>query len=210
MHPQLAKFVRLSRQHWPGAQLELVTNGFLLHRHPDLPGVLASDPNTSISVSIHHTSTAYRTKLVPVVQLLIGWVRRYGVRVEWRPSHGYWTRRYTGIGAAMQPFDDRQPRRSWEHCTAKFCRQLFQGKIWKCPAVAYLQLQDAKYGLGSAWQPYLRYEPLSADCTDEALDAFFAAEEEPCCRMCPAVPERFALPSPLARPQGRARLAEPR
>ncbi len=197
IHPQLSDLVVLSRRHWPDAQLQVVTNGFLLHRHPQLPVVLAGDANASISVSIHHTGAAYREKLAPVVRLLHDWVRRYGIRVDYRPSHGSWTRRYTGTGAAMQPFDDGQPRRSWENCTAKLCHQLFEGKIWKCPAVAYLRLQDAKYGLGVAWRPYLQYEPLSADCSAAQLEAFFDAEDEPCCRMCPARPERFALPSPL-------------
>lgn len=197
IHPQLAALVALSRRHWPDAQLQVVTNGFLLHRHPELPVVLANDPNASISVSIHHTGRPYREKLMPVVRLLLDWVRRYGIRVEYRPSHAAWTRRYHGSGTAMEPFADGQPRRSWEQCTAKRCHQLFQGKIWKCPAVAYLQLQDAKYGLGRAWQPYMRYEPLSPDCTGEQLEAFFRAEDESCCRMCPADPQRFALPSPL-------------
>jgi hypothetical protein len=199
LHPQLAEFVALSRRHWPDAHLQVVTNGFLLHRHPELPRALADDGYASIAVSIHHTSAAYREKLMPVVRLLVDWTRRFGVRIELRPSHSTWTRRYRGTGAAMQPYDDDQPRRSWENCTAKFCRQLFAGKIWKCPAVAYLSLQEVKYGLGGAWQPYLRYEALSPDSTDAELERFFAAEEEPCCRMCPAVPERFALPSPLAR-----------
>lgn len=201
IHPCLAEFVALSLRHWPDAQLQLVTNGFLLHRHPDLPAVMANVPNAWISVSIHHDSPPYREKLMPVVRLLVDWVRR-GVRIECRPSHTYWTRRYTGFGAAMQPFADDQPRRSWENCAAKLCAQLFQGKIWKCPAVTYLQLADAKYRLASAWQPYLRYEPLASDCTDQELDAFFSREDESCCRMCPAVPERFRLPSPLP-PAGR-------
>jgi len=199
IHPQLAEFVALSRRHWPDAQLQVVTNGFLLHRHPELPVVLAGDANASISVSIHHRGGAYREKLIPVMRLLHDWVRRYGIRVDYRPSHAFWTRRYNGSGAAMQPFDDHQPRRSWENCTAKFCHQLFQAQIWKCPAVAYLQLQDAKYGLGAAWQSYLRYEPLSPDCSDTQLEAFFSGEDEPCCAMCPAEPQRFALPSPLPR-----------
>lgn len=199
IHPQLAEFVALSRRHWPDAELELVTNGFLLHRHPELPRMLANDAKARISVSIHHSSAAYREKLMPVVLLLADWTRRHGVRVEYRPSHTSWTRRYQGSGAAMQPYDDGRPRRSWEICPAKYCRQLFQGRIWKCPAVAYLPMQDAKYRLGSAWQPYLQYTPLSPDCSDQELATFFAVQEEPCCRMCPAEPQRFTLPSPLPR-----------
>src|SRR5262245_42354681 len=37
LNPDLSNFVRLARRHWPTAQLRVITNGFLLHRHGDLP-----------------------------------------------------------------------------------------------------------------------------------------------------------------------------
>lgn len=159
--------------------------------------MLGGDPNASIALSIHHNSRPYRERLMPVVALLIDWTRRFGVRVECRPSHLSWTRRYRGIGAAMTPFEDAEPRRSWENCPARTCKQLFRERIWKCPATAYLKLQHEKYGLGPAWEPYLGYEPLSPDCGEDELDAFFSLEDESCCSMCPAEPERFEMPLPL-------------
>src|SRR5438045_65614 len=35
LHPRLTEFVILSRRLWPASHLRLVTNGFLLHRHPE-------------------------------------------------------------------------------------------------------------------------------------------------------------------------------
>lgn len=197
VHPQLAEFVALSRRNWPEAELQLVTNGFLLHRHPDLPAVLANDARASIALSIHHTAAPYRKKLLPVISLLVDWTRRFGIRVESRPSHTGWTRRYEGVGAAMQPYADARPRQSWANCPARTCKQLFEERIWKCPATAYLPMQHAKYGLGEAWRPYLDYEPLSPECSDAELEDFFSREDEPCCSMCPAEPERFSMPLPL-------------
>ena len=98
----------------------------------------------------------------------------------------------------MEPYEDEQPRQSWENCRAKYCWQLFEGKIWKCAPLAYLKLQHAKYQLSDKWQPYLRYQPLHPDCTEEQLGEFFILEEESFCNMCPANPERFELPDPLA------------
>jgi hypothetical protein len=200
INPRLADLVAVSRKNWPEAKLQIVTNGFLLHRHPTLPLVLQGDAQACISLSIHHTSRAYRDKLLPVMTLLVDWTRRYGVQVDCRPSHTTWTRRYKDAGPAMEPYDDGRPRRSWENCPAKLCKQLFEAKIWKCPAIAYLPLQHAKYGLGPAWQPFLAYRPLSPDCSDAELEAFFSVEDESCCSMCPAEPERFDMPSPLPRP----------
>lgn len=197
IHPHLPEFVLLARRLWPSAHLRLVTNGFFLHRHPALPAILQRDPNTGIYLSIHHAGPEYTEKLQPVMMLLKNWVRNYRIRVNIYLSFKHWTRVYQGSGSAMEPFQDGQPRQSWERCPAKSYPQLFEGKIWKCAPLAYLKLQDAKYRLSDSWQPYLHYQPLKPDCTDEQLAAFFRREEEPFCGMCPANPERFNLPVPF-------------
>jgi hypothetical protein len=197
IHPDLTGFVALARRHWPAAHLRLVTNGFFLHRHPALPAVLQRDPNACIYLSIHHDAPEYEEKLRPILDLLRSWIRDYGIRVQFYQSFKNWTRRYQGIGNAMEPFKDGQPRQSWEHCPAKYCPHLFEGKIWKCPQLAYLKLQDAKYRLSDSWKPYLQYQPLEPGCTDEQLTEFFRREEEPYCDMCPANPVTFKLPVPL-------------
>src|SRR6185436_18524483 len=102
-----------------------------------------------------------------------------------------WTRRYQGYGATMLPFADNDQRRSWEICPAKFCKQLHLGKLWKCAPLAYLPMQKAKYPLSADWDPYLRYVPLEASCSEAELDAFVALEDEAACRMCSAVPRHF-------------------
>jgi hypothetical protein len=197
VHPELAGFTALARKHWPAAHLRLVTNGFFLHRHPDLPAVLQRDPNACIYLSVHHDAPEYAEKLRPIVELLRGWVRDYGIRVQSYASFKSWTRRYRGTGQGMEPFNDGQPRQSWEHCPARYCPQIFEGKIWKCAPLAYLGMQDEKYRLSASWKPYLQYRPLEADCSDEQFAEFFAREEEPSCGMCPANPEKFKLPMPL-------------
>jgi hypothetical protein len=197
IHPHLAGFVGLARKHWPATHLRLVTNGFFLHRHPDLPEVLQRDPNACIYLSLHHDAPEYQKKLEPVFRLLRTWVRDYGIRVRLYRSYRNWTRRYHGTGKAMEPFNDGQPRQSWEHCPARYCPQLFEGKIWKCAPLAYLKLQDAKFGLSDSWKPYLQYQPLEPGCTDEELAKYFRREEEPSCGMCPANPVRFELPIPV-------------
>ncbi len=197
IHPDLAAFVALARRHWPVAHLRLVTNGFLLHRHPALPSVLQGDPNACIYLSVHHDAPEYREKLQPIMELLRNWVRDYGIQVRSNRSFKNWTRRYYGSGNAMEPFKDGQPRQSWEHCPARHCPQLYEGQIWKCAPLAYLKLQQAKYRLSDSWKPYLHYQPLEPGCADEALEEFFRREEEPSCGMCPAHPQRFELPIPL-------------
>ena len=203
IHPQLSEFFSLARKHWPKAMLRLVTNGFFLDRHPSLPLVLKDDPNSCLYLTIHHTALEYQEKLQPILKLLTGWVQKYGIHVDYYESHRCWTRRYKGFGSEMEPFEDGQRRQSWNCCAAKYCPQLFEGKIWKCGALAYLKLQDAKYHLSEKWKPYLQYRPLEPSCSDEELHEFFIREEESYCGMCPASPQWFEPPFPLAtRVQG--------
>ena len=64
LHPHLAEFVRVARRHWPAAELRLISNGFLLGGHPDLPTALR-ETDTCLCVSIHHPSAEYRKNCGP-------------------------------------------------------------------------------------------------------------------------------------------------
>jgi hypothetical protein len=197
VHPELPAFVSLVRRHWPNALIRVLTNGFFLYRHPKLPALLADVGNAAIRLSIHHDAPEYRERLQPIVELLVRWRNDYGISVDAVESHKHWTRRYQGFGSTMMPFDDQTPRKSWEICPAKYCKQLFQGKPWKCAPLAYLQMQKAAYALSSKWDPYLAYQPLSAECSTAELDQFLALEEEGFCGMCSGKPRPFKLPVPV-------------
>lgn len=200
IHPRLAEFIPLTRRHFHDSILRLVTNGFFLHRHPDLPWALRDDPHAELHLSVHHASAEYMERLEPVLDLVEGWVNEHRIRLVLYVSHRHWTRRYRGFGAEMRPFEDGLPRQSWDACPAKYCTQLHDGRIWKCPPLTYLPMQAAKYALSPAWQPYLHYRPLDADCSETELAAFFAREDERFCGMCPAHPEPMDLPNPLRAP----------
>jgi hypothetical protein len=199
IHPHLSEFVSLARRNWPNSTLRIVTNGFFLHRHPGLPLALQADPNACLHLSIHHDSPDYLEKLQPILNLLTNWVEMYGIIVRLYPSYKNWTRRYSGFGSSMEPFADREPRLSWERCPARYCTQIFEGKLWKCGPLAYLKLQDDKYHLSDSWKPYLSYRPLEPGCSEEVLHEFFSREEESYCGMCAANPQRLELPIPLNR-----------
>jgi len=201
IHPELPSFVGLVRRHWPSAHIEIVSNGFFLHRHPTLPAVLAADRNAQLSISVHHASEEYREKLKPVFDLLEAWRREHGLHIEIRPSDKNWTRRYEGFGNTMSPFEDGDPRASWEICPARHCKQLHAGQIWKCAPLAYLPMQKAKYRLSDKWDPYLAYRPLEPGCSTAELRAFAALEDEDACSMCSAKRRLFELPNPLRRPK---------
>lgn len=204
IHPHLPGFVGLVRRHWPETQIEIVSNGFFLHRHPSLPAVLAADPYARLIISVHHDSDEYQGRLKPVFALLKAWRRDHGLVANIRPAAKNWTRRYEGFGDAMLPFEDGDARKSWEICPARYCKQLLDGQIWKCAPLAYLPMQKARYRLSEKWDPYLAYKPLEPNCSDAELKAFAAQEDEAACAMCPARQRPFELPVPLRRPKARA------
>jgi organic radical activating enzyme len=201
IHPELTDFVRLVRRHWPETIIRIRTNGFFLHRHPDLPELLAADKRVIVSLAVHHDSTDYRERLQTTFDLIARWHTELGIVVEADQSFKNWTQRYIGFGADMQPFEDGAPRASWEICPARECMQLFEGKIWKCAPLTYLPMQKPKYGLSSKWDFYLGYKPLEPTCSDNELDAFLAKEEEPYCGMCSGHRRPLDLPNPIRRRQ---------
>ncbi len=203
IHPDLAGFVRLARRLWPATAIRLVTNGFFLDRHPELPEAMRAAAPAWIDISIHHDSPAYRARIAPMLALAQDWKER-GADIRLHDSFRHWTRRYHGFGAAMKPFADGNPRRSWEICPARICPQILDGRIYKCAPLAYLPMQHARYGLGPEWSPSLSYRPLEPGCSDAALDEFFAREEEPACGQCPAERRPLALPDPQPAAGGRA------
>jgi len=110
IHPELPRFVGLVRRHWPRARIEIISNGFFLHRHPTLPAILAADPRAHLVISVHHDSPEYTEKLKPIFALLETWRRDHGVTAIINPSSKNWTRRYEGFGDTMLPFDDGDVR----------------------------------------------------------------------------------------------------
>ena len=201
LNKDLLDLIRIARLGWPateGTQLELITNGLRLERFPGLPALL-EQTDTRLVISVHHDAPDYKRAMEPVRELVEGWQAAHALRVHWRGSHKYWTRRYHGYGSAMKPFADGDQRASWTNCPAKLCVQMYDDKLWKCPALAYLPMQHAKYQLGPEWQPYLQYEALGAEATLPEVAAFLAREDEPMCLMCPAKPPRFDKPNPLTK-----------
>ena len=94
----------------------------------------------------------------------------------------------------MEPYEDNDPISSWDVCVSRLCVQLWEGKLWKCPGLAYLPMQAEKYNLSDKWNPYLKYVPLSPDGD---IKKFFLRKAESFCSMCPAHAEYFKPADPL-------------
>lgn len=197
LNPHLPELVELAAHYWPTARIGVTTNGFYLHRHPRLPAVL-SKHKAALRLTIHHQSAEYLSRVREIVELLNAWRQQHTFQIDIEKAYDRWTRRHHGFGAGVLPYEDEDPRKSWEQCPCKRCMQLFRGRLWKCSPIAYLHLQKEAYpDISPKWDSYLTYAGLAADCSDSELRTFLQREDEAICGMCAASPEPFEKPSPL-------------
>ncbi|NDC24620.1 MAG: radical SAM protein [Proteobacteria bacterium] len=198
LHPDLCEFVRTMKISWPRAQLVIKTNGFFLYRHPNLRKTLF-ETGTELEINCHSEAPDYLLHYKKILEHIWNWS---DIKITLKNSTDSekarpWTRKYFGFGTTLQPFNDQNPRHSWELCHAKRCLTLFEGRLWKCPPIAYLKIVSKNYPLNSNWTPYLNYSGLTSNCTSEELSFFLKQEEEPICGMCPAREIRVEKGNPL-------------
>lgn len=197
LNPDLASIIYNTRAYFPDTRLIVVTNGFLVDRHPKLKFALINN-NCEIHVSLHHHSKEYKQKLAPNLAMLREWQKR-GVKLLVRDSHSEWRATLpAGPDGRYVPYQDNRPRASWDICMSKTCLQLFRGKIWKCPQIAYLQLLAEQKKIDShVWEKYLAYKPLDPSATKSEMLEFFARQDESICNMCASNVIQVKIPNPM-------------
>ena len=190
MHPDLPNIVKAIANVWPNADRYLVTNALLapgfVRRHKDFAEILKTT-NTKVQVSFHSSEPAYLEKMQPVLTVIGQWVKEHNIYVTIE-DHRQFKRNYHGIGASMLPFNDENPRQSWEICLASQCLNLFKGRLWKCSPIAHLKTIATKFNLDlkEEWKPYLEYDGLDINSSEAEIRAFLDREDESICGMCPA------------------------
>jgi organic radical activating enzyme len=207
LHKNIVDIVYLTREMWNQPKdfyFEIVTNGILIdkEKHKNLPKALV-DTDCTLSVSIHSTknvSLEYSNKLKKSLNIIKEWRDRYNIKINLDDSFNDWNRTYKNFGINSEPFEDNTPEQSWENCpTGQECFQLYNGNIYKCAPLAYLPLLKEKYGplLSGKWDPYLKYIPLTPNCSDDDIIEFYNRKCESVCGMCPKNIINFKKNDPL-------------
>jgi sulfatase maturation enzyme AslB (radical SAM superfamily) len=207
LHKNVVDIIYLTKEMWKqpiNSYYEIVTNGILLNKikHKELPKSLI-DTDCTLSVSIHaikNKSLEYQQKIKETIKIISDWKLEYGIKVKYMDSVNGWFRGYKGFGINSEPFEDNDFKESWNNCIAgQKCFQLYDGNIYKCSLTAYLPLQKEKYGplLSEKWNPYLKYIPLTPNCSDKDIIQFFNSGAESVCGMCPKNPQSFRKNNPL-------------
>ena len=186
MRRDIIDFLYLTKEMWDGCEIGLITNGILLDKHPGLPKVL-SELDINLWISLHSDDPTYKKVIRKKLKILENWTREYKFSWGCNSDHKHWSLIYKGYGNTIEPFEDNDQEGSWNNCFMEGkCFQLHEGKIWKCPPIAYLPLMAKKYNISEKWDPYLKYEPLTKDATDVEVENFFKRTSESVCKMCPA------------------------
>ena len=198
LNPRLVEHVRLAREAWPDSDLMLVSNGLLLHRHPDLPRVLV-DTNCRLDVSQHGTAPRYMKEFVSVKRLLWRWRADYpGIRIKIRKSHRGWMQQYRVVDGKPMPFES-DPEVAYGVCMQKTCTQLYRGRLWKCPALAYFSLMENRLNLEAAseWRFFRDYEACPPSVSDDHVEAVIATRAISQCELCPSRRLTIQYPDPI-------------
>lgn len=190
LHDELLDYIRLAREIWPDTERWLVTNGTIVDRREGLGEVLA-ETGTKVHFSFHSNDPEYLERIRPGLSEMKRWAY-LGVYVG-IGDYRYFSRYYKGNGKNMRPFTDNNPVESWRHCPAQQCKVISHGRLWKCPPIMGLKAALEKFDIADSpdWAPYVGYQGIGADSTDEELQHFLSLGPEHICRMCPAQRENY-------------------
>lgn len=197
---ELVEICKLARKMWRKTpKIVLVSNGFFLNKHPELPVVLAEN-NIKLIISVHSNTEIYNEKLEEIKTLILNWQKDNKFKVHYRESYKNWVQTFKRDATGNTvPCNDGNPAQSFAKCLSKEAKQIYQGNLFKCPPMAYLNLVNKKFTLSDEWNFYLGYKPLAPDCTRKELEDFFALKEEAYCNMCAANPTSNPKNDPLVQ-----------
>lgn len=142
LHENMLDYIILAHSLWPAASRSLVTNGAFLHRHKELENVLRAT-GTSLHLSFHSNDPKYLDWLRPIVAHIKAF---QGVEVSCGDYRKF-KRLYRGVGAAMMPYADNAPVQSFSNCVGYACKNLGNGRLWKCPAIMGLRDVLKRFGI---------------------------------------------------------------
>ncbi|KAA5541540.1 radical SAM protein [Roseiconus nitratireducens] len=200
LNPNVIQHIQLARQHWAGSKLMLVTNGFFLHRYPELPAVLL-ETDCRLEVSQHGTHDEYVKRFREVEQFVWRWREQHpGIQIKIRKSHRGWMRQYNIQNGKPVPFDSK-PAAAYRVCMQRTCTQLFRSMLFKCPALAYFSQLESKLKLHDLpqWQLFRDYQACPPAASSDEVRQFLQTKSIPQCGLCPSRRTKFVHPNPLQR-----------
>lgn len=176
LNKNLHKLCEVYRKYMPSTNISVWSNGLNIHKFENLKTL--QDLRIEVKITFHSLSKEY----VQVVEQNCKILDSENIKYSFLDGVSSWTARYKE-NDFVEPFDDKNPRRSWEICRCKNSPQLYKRKIYKCAPIAYLQDLKNRH---SNFDKYLSYEPITSNQPLDKIIKFFSKEDEFICGMCPA------------------------
>jgi organic radical activating enzyme len=179
--------------------IKIFTNALLLDKNQDWI-IEHMKRGTILRVSLHHNPiTKLGKKTYGNVYNLISIAEQEGIDLYKtleisEPWDDMWFDLLKWENNKFYPHEENDIEKSFKYCTAPNL-QIYSGKLWKCPSIAYLHETLSSTGQldDPIWQKYLNYKATPVDAPIE--DLFAMADEvllpHEICNKCPANPSWY-------------------
>lgn len=179
LHPEIEKFIRTAREIYPDIYIDVVTNGLLARKMPESFWNTLREQNVVLQFSAYPISLNY-VELVELVKSK--GVRSFTFRGDQRID--CFTRK------GLDPNGQQNMYASHLHCASGNTTQLRDGKLYRCPATAYIFSLNQKMKEEDPTRPDETFKLHELDTLDlyqtqDAQAVFdFLSNAIPFCRYC--------------------------
>ena len=189
LHPELIVIMKETKEYWPDSRIDLVTNGLLLPKHPEVLELL-KEIDGYVFISRHSLDEEYLARFDLAMKLL----KDSGIGFTLYTSERQWRKCYLlDENKRPIPFHSNHEL-AWKNCRTKnFCPTLLNNKIYKCQHLAHAALGVEKGILPDSWKVALKYKPLEPNCSREEIGRHLNSDAIPECGICP---EQYEFASP--------------
>lgn len=174
LNPDLELWISNLRRLWPNAVIMVQTNGtYQREEHMDF----WHKYNVAFGVSLHDPATADE------------------IKEKWKYKAGFIEAFTFHQSTVIQQNDHyvlhrSDPIKAFAACDMKHDHTMYQGKLYKCPAMSNLPDFDQQFDLrldDRQRELLYSYQPLSADCSEDELQKFSATKDQHIaqCEFCP-------------------------
>lgn len=198
LNKNIREFITGARELYPNSLIQLTTNGYLLERNIDILDVMDSINGALLKISVHRPHDQWFRDLYDTVDNYFEWKPNPTQR-GWLSNGRHLNLQYSTETRFiktfrfdfpnMMPYNNNAEQAFTETCTQKLCPVLKDGKLFKCSSMSELRrvLTDWERTEVPEWQPYLKYDGLGVDCSDEELQAWVDNYGKAAwhCSMCP-------------------------
>lgn len=198
MHPDIIKAIYVIRELFPFSMINLVTNGSYLIKNPKIIETLHKVKHSCLTISNHEPTKLYTKKVKEFVLGLYDW-KPCEFREDWLETSNQFYLELRNSEPFIEVFkgtyDNIMPHNSnpdaaFDNCCFHDSINYFKGNLYKCSPLQNLKRMLSDWGQenNEFWQPYLKYNPLTPNCSDDELVNFISKinQSESYCSMCPS------------------------